>query len=181
MEGSIIINRGFPFSFDIVRLVAVTSNTEVSLLHFFTTENTEITELEFQFNMFRVFPIEKILIFFFDFFYIYSFPWLNYHLRKLIYLSRNSHILSVQKKTSKKNSKKFGESEKKPLPLHPQMRKTATLKTSASSFKTVENDQIFNPKLTIKIWLESEKLLNFATAFDTNNQTRQNKIRTLTN
>ena len=59
------------------------------------------------------------------------------------------------------------------------MRKTATLKTSASSFKTVENDQIFNPKLTIKIWLESEKLLNFATVFDTNNQPRQNKIRTL--
>jgi hypothetical protein len=129
VEGSIIINRGFPFSFNIVRLVAVTSNTEVSLLHFFTTENTEITELEFQFNMFRVFPIEKILIFFFDFFYIYSFPCvlcfprLNYHLRKLIYLSRNSHILSVPKKTSKKSIKKFGGSKKKPLPLHPQMRK----------------------------------------------------------
>jgi len=92
-----------------------------------------------------------------------------------------NHSINRFQKTSKKSIKKFGESKKIPLPLHPQMRKTPTLKTSVSSFKTVENDQIFNPKLTIKIWLESEKLLNFATAFDTNNQTRQNKIRTLTN
>ncbi|MBR4266413.1 MAG: hypothetical protein IKQ46_10190, partial [Bacteroidales bacterium] len=73
-----------------------------------------------------------------------------------------NHSINRFQKTSKKNSKKFGGSKKKPLPLHPQMRKTPTLKTSASSFKTVENDQMFNPKLTIKIWLESEKLLNFA-------------------
>jgi len=89
------------------------------------------------------------------------------------------HSINRFQKTSKKSIKKFGESKKYPYLCTRKWEKHRRLKTSASSFKTVENDQIFNPKLTIKIWLESEKLLNFALAFDTNNQMRQDKIRTL--
>ena len=88
---------------------------------------------------------------------------------------------TVSKKHQKKTKKNLEKVKKSPYLCTRKWEKHLRLKTSASSFKTVENDQIFNPKLTIKIWLESEKLLNFALAFDTNNHTRQNKIRTLTN